>query len=274
MRFHSAWQHRRDFCTMRTFFSFVFASALLAGCGGGGGSAAGSAVAVATLSSQAATLCAVDVGAKRLEGLVTAVHDGDTLSLSSGTSVYKIRLDSIDAPELAQPFGSFSQATLANAVLGKSVTVAYTKTDQYDRIVGAVFNDSCQYVNLNQVLSGSAWFYKAYQCEVSAAQRKQFSQAQDSAVAAKMGLWAQSEPEAPWFYRNGSEPVTPVCTSELPSWSASSALTAVGLTSAANSSMALPVSSAASTATQICYTGPRGGTYTLTASGNKNYGGC
>ena len=23
-----------------------------------------------------------------------------------------------------------------------------------------------------------------------------------------------------------------------------------------------------------CYTGPRGGTYTLTASGNKNYGGC
>ncbi|WP_407943341.1 excalibur calcium-binding domain-containing protein [Mangrovicoccus ximenensis] len=23
-----------------------------------------------------------------------------------------------------------------------------------------------------------------------------------------------------------------------------------------------------------CYTGPRGGTYTITASGNKNYGGC
>ncbi|WP_370732349.1 excalibur calcium-binding domain-containing protein [Ruegeria denitrificans] len=23
-----------------------------------------------------------------------------------------------------------------------------------------------------------------------------------------------------------------------------------------------------------CYTGPRGGTYTITATGNKNYGGC
>ncbi|QEZ44148.1 YHYH domain-containing protein [Cupriavidus oxalaticus] len=25
---------------------------------------------------------------------------------------------------------------------------------------------------------------------------------------------------------------------------------------------------------QTCYTGPRGGTYTITASGRKNYGGC
>lgn len=27
-------------------------------------------------------------------------------------------------------------------------------------------------------------------------------------------------------------------------------------------------------ATSTCYTGPRGGTYTITASGRKNYGGC
>jgi hypothetical protein len=29
-----------------------------------------------------------------------------------------------------------------------------------------------------------------------------------------------------------------------------------------------------STGGKICYVGPRGGTYTLTASGKKNYGGC
>jgi endonuclease YncB( thermonuclease family) len=254
----------------------ALASALLAGCGGGGGDSASPAVA-GTSSSQTAPsqavstmpgarLCGVDVGPKLLEGAVTSVHDGDTITLSSGGTVYHIRLDSIDAPELAQPFGSTSQSALSAAVLGKPVKVAYTKTDQYDRIVGAVFTDSCQYVNLNQVAAGMAWFYKAYQCEISAAVRLKFSQGQDSAAAADLGLWAQVDPEAPWFYRNGSEPVTPVCKSDAAQSSASTALTAAGPTTPANN--------VTTTSTVVCYTGPRGGTYTLNANGTKNYGGC
>jgi endonuclease YncB( thermonuclease family) len=260
---------------MRIIFACALVSTLLVGCGGGGSDGGNTAtVGAAAASIQGGTLCGVDVGTKLLEGLVTNVHDGDTITLSGVGTTYKIRLDSIDAPELAQPFGSFSQSTLANAVLGKSVKVAYTKTDQYDRIVGAVFTDSCQYVNLDQVSTGSAWFYKAYQCEISAAVRNQFIQAQDNAVNAKAGLWAQSDPQAPWFYRNGSEPVTPTCTGDSPIWSGSSALTSVGSTTTANSSTTIPVTTGSSTTTKICYTGPRGGTYTLTASGNKNYGGC
>jgi endonuclease YncB( thermonuclease family) len=264
--------------------SCALAGALLAGCGGGGGDS-GSPAATMTSSSQAAPgqavstmpgakLCGLDVGAKLLEGLVTDVHDGDTMTLSSGGTAYKIRLDSIDAPELAQPFGSTSQAALFGAVLGKPVKVAYTKTDQYDRIVGAVFTDSCQYVNLNQVSKGMAWFYKAYQCEISAAVRLQFSQAQDRAAGGDLGLWAQMDPEAPWFYRNGAEPVTPVCQSDAALPSASAALTAAGLTTPANSSAPVTVMTATTTSTVICYTGPRGGTYTLNANGTKNYGGC
>ena len=39
--------------------------------------------------------------------------------------------------------------------------------------------------------------------------------------------------------------------------------------------VAAPIRSSASRSTgSRCYTGPRGGRYTLTASGNKNYGGC
>ena len=206
---------------------------------------------------QGETLCGVDVGPNRLEGLVTGVHDGDTITLNSGGTEHKIRLDSVDAPELAQPYGSFSQSTLSNAVLRKSVRVAYTKADQYDRIVGAVFTDNCQYVSLNQVATGAAWFYKAYQCEVSAAVRARFVQSQDLAVNTKSGLWIQSDPEAPWFYRNGTEPVTPVCASETPS-----------------SSTVIPVAAGDTVSTTTCYTGARGGTYTLTPSGNRNYGGC
>jgi endonuclease YncB( thermonuclease family) len=259
---------------MKYLFSCAFASALLAGCGGGESGNPVATVSAPAASSQAGTLCGVDVGVKRLEGSVSDVHDGDTITLTSAGTVYKIRLDSIDAPELAQPFGGFSQSTLASAVLGKSVKVAYTKTDQYDRIVGAVFTDGCQYVNLNQVATGAAWFYKAYQCEVSAAIRTRFAQAQDIAVNAKLGLWAQSDPEAPWFHRNGAEPVTPVCASDLPIWSGTTALTSVGSTTTANSSTTIPASSGSTTSGKICHTGPRGGTYTLTASGTRNYGGC
>ena len=274
--------------THSSYAAFSLAMALLAGCGGSGGAgnsadctgnacnpaptAASQNTAVSATSG--ATLCGVDVGPKLLEGAVTSVHDGDTITLSSGGAVYHIRLDSIDAPELAQPYGNASQSTLARAVLGKPVKVAYTKTDQYDRIVGAVFTDSCQYVNLNQVSTGMAWFYKAYQCEISAAVRAQFSQAQGSASAADLGLWAQVDPEAPWFFRNGNEPVTPVCQSDAALSAASTALTSVGLTTNANSSTAVTVSTATTTSTAICYTGPRGGTYTLNADGTKNYSGC
>ena len=260
---------------MRNSLACACTSVLLIGCGGGGeGGNTTTTSSAPTVSIQGETLCGVDVGAKRLEGPVTDVHDGDTITLTSGGTDYKIRLDSIDAPELAQPFGSFSRVTLANAVLHKSVRVAYTKTDQYDRIVGAVFTDNCQYVNLNQVATGAAWFYKAYQCEVSAAVRTRFAQSQNAAVDAKAGLWVQSDPEAPWFYRNGTEPVTPTCTSDAPSWSANSALTSVGSTTTANSSIVIPVAAGDTVSTKTCYTGPRGGTYTLTPSGNKDYGGC
>jgi endonuclease YncB( thermonuclease family) len=271
---------------MKSIFAYVLAIASLAGCGGGGGDNA-STPAVCTTSAcvqssqnqavsavKSTTLCGVDVGPKLLEGFVTDVHDGDTITLSSGAAVYQIRLDSIDAPELAQPFGHTSQSTLSAAVLGKPVRVAYTKTDQYDRIVGAVFTDSCQYVNLNQVSKGMAWFYKAYQCEISATLRTQFSQAQGSAAGADLGLWANTNPEAPWFYRNGSEPVSPVCTSDAALSSTSTALTAAGLTTPASSSTPVTVMTATTTSTVICHTGPRGGTYTLNANGTKNYAGC
>ena len=135
----------------------------------------------------AASLCQTDVGGNLLQGVVTHVHDGDTLTLTVAGTSYKIRLDSIDAPELDQPFGSLSQASLSSAVMGKTVRVAYAKTDVYGRIVGTVFTDTCQYVNLVQVQSGMAWFYRAYQCELSAGVRSQFVQAQNAASSDRLG---------------------------------------------------------------------------------------
>ncbi|MCY7371070.1 MAG: thermonuclease family protein [Polaromonas sp.] len=234
---------------MKFIVIFAVLSAALLGCGGGGGANASGTRTGSTTSAaaanQGASLCGLEVGAQVLSGLVTQVHDGDTLTLSVAGTAHPIRPDRIDAPELAQPFGSQSQMQLQSAVPGKAVKVAYSKTDQYDRIVGAVFTDSCRYINLDQGASGLAWFYKACQCEISPALRLQFAQAHNTAVAANLGLWVQAEPEAPWFYRNCSEPATPVC----------------------------PDAPAASP-TPTCYSGPHGGTHTITADGHKDYSGC
>jgi endonuclease YncB( thermonuclease family) len=219
------------------------------------------------------TLCGYSVGTSVLKGTVTSVHDGDTLTLSTSSGTQSIRLDGIDAPELAQPYGPESRARLAAVVLNQPVTVAYSKSDQYGRIVGSVLTGSCQLANLAQLEAGAAWFYKAYQCELSASLRSLYAEAQTAASEARRGLWAAPDPEAPWIYRNGSEPATPSCSNDLPvigSAAQSAAVTTVKTISSASSTPTVISTSSSKT----CYVGPRGGTYTLTASGNKNYSGC
>ena len=175
---------------------FIFAVALSA-CGGGDGAS----FAPATGN----THCGVSVGKQRISGVVTAVHDGDTITVSGES----IRLASIDAPELDQAYGPSSRAHLAAMVLGQSVTVTYAQKDLYDRVVGTVFKPDCSQVNLNQVLAGAAWYYAAYQCEIDLRQRQAYAAAHAAARTAKKGLWATTA-VAPWVHRNGVEAKVPV----------------------------------------------------------------
>ena len=174
---------------------FIFAMALSA-CGGGEGAS----FAPATGN----THCGVGVGSQRISGVVTSVHDGDTINVD-GESV---RLASIDAPELDQAYGPSSRAHLVAMVLGQVVTVTYAQKDLYDRVVGTVFKPDCSQVNLNQVTSGAAWYYEAYQCEIDIRQRQAYAASQVAARTAKMGLWVNAA-VAPWVHRNGVEAKVP-----------------------------------------------------------------
>ena len=263
-------------------------TALLSGCGGGGGNpgkCSGSKVycdevaaskinnnqssstpSFITTTLETTTLCNEVVGNKLLVGAVIDVQDGDTLTIGSSGVSYKIRLDSIDAPELAQSFGSESKLALEKLVIGKNIKVAYSKSDKYGRIIGAIFTDACLFVNLEQVAKGMAWFYKAYQCEIDADLRTKYAEAQNNAFNAKLGLWSENDPAAPWFYRNGVDPVTPICSTNSATLISENALSADVPTT--NSSTTSIVNN------NTCYTGPRGGKYTLNSTGTKNYGGC
>lgn len=161
------------------------------------------------------TFCGYGVGSSRLVGTVSTVHDGDTITVGN----IAVRLDSIDAPELTQSYGGESKTKLSALVLGKPVTVAYAKKDRFGRIVGSVFTSDCSLVNLDQVKTGSAWYYEAYQCEISADMRGAYALAQERAQDESLGLWA-SPAIAPWVHRNGVEPIIPSCTTTTPSWPA------------------------------------------------------
>ena len=174
---------------------FIFTMALSA-CGGGDGASFAPA--------SGNTHCGVSVGTLRISGVVTSVHDGDTITVGGES----IRLASIDAPELDQAFGPSSRANLAAMVLGQSVTVTYAQTDRYDRVVGTVFKSDCSQVNLNQVAAGAAWYYEAYQCEIDIRQRQAYAAAHASARTAKKGLWSTTA-VAPWVHRNGVEAKVP-----------------------------------------------------------------
>ena len=139
--------------------------------------------------------------ADSLTGKVVKVADGDSITVLDNTNTqHRIRLQGIDAPERKQAFGNASRKHLASLVAGKEVTVKWAKRDRYGRIVGTVIVDGHD-MNLAQVKTGMAWFYRYYQKELSAENRKLYAQAEDEARANKKGLWQDKNPMPPWEWR-------------------------------------------------------------------------
>lgn len=131
-----------------------------------------------------------------LTGKVVSVTDGDTIKiLTKRKTLYKIRLNGIDAPEKSQAFGKKSKSNLSKLVAGRVVDVHYKKKDRYGRILGTIFVDN-QDVNLKQIENGYAWVYRRY-CK-----RKDYYEAEEYARNKKLGLWYDKYPIAPWDYRH------------------------------------------------------------------------
>jgi len=136
-----------------------------------------------------------------LTGRVVSVADGDTVTvLDADNAQHRIRLSGIDAPESHQAFGARAKQNLSALVFGKDVTVLYSKTDQYGRLVGKVIVDG-QDVNLAQVRAGLAWHYKEYQREQAPEDREVYARAEEEARAQHFGLWQDPNPLEPSQFR-------------------------------------------------------------------------
>lgn len=138
-------------------------------------------------------------GPKRTKGSsfycnVTSVHDGDTLTCSENGQAYKIRLNGIDAPELAQTRGQDAQRFSENMVGGHQVRILVTDIDRYGRLVSDVVLGDKR-LNYELVRAGWAWWYQAYSKD------QNLSVLEQRAKSSRIGLWADVHPQAPWDYR-------------------------------------------------------------------------
>ena len=139
-------------------------------------------------------------------GKVVRVSDGDTLVINSvaprpegiGKEI-RVRLWGIDAPERAQMGGDDSLLALMGMTpQGSTILVNKVGKDMYDRwlaVIAATADGTA--VNTRLVAEGQAYFLSSFEARGNTC----LATAQAEAVAAKLGVWANSNVEFPWDYR-------------------------------------------------------------------------
>lgn len=134
-------------------------------------------------------------------GEVVGNHDGDTLTLSTAEyGVFRVRLSGADTPETGQAYWRAARSALRQLVADKAVTVHCYKRDRYDREVCHAWVGGR---DLGEALisEGYAWYARTFAGELRTAQQQAYDIAEQRAKASRLGLWAESEPMAPWVCR-------------------------------------------------------------------------
>lgn len=165
-------------------------------------------------------LSSTSVHAAELYGRVVGVTDGDTITLlDSANAQHDIRLFAIDSPETSchhkrpspqaeqcvehgQEFGKTAKRSLSELVYGRDVRVELKPGNSYGRKIGTVWVGATD-ANLMQVARGMAWHYRKYaERGQGPVEFAQYARAEQGARSSGSGLWADSNPVAPWDYRN------------------------------------------------------------------------
>jgi len=123
------------------------------------------------------------------------VIDGNTLAVLRDEKEVKIRLDSIDCPEMNQPFGKKAKQHLSKWVFGKQITVHSTGEDRFKRTLAFVDVDDFGEVNKNLIADGMAWHFKKYSNNIT------LDLFEQDARRRKAGLWSDPNPIPPWEWR-------------------------------------------------------------------------
>ena len=146
-----------------------------------------------------------------LSGTVVAVQEGDTFTVQNGSSLYKVRLSDVDAPEKSQVFGRQARKFTEQMVLGRRVQVNVSLIDKHGRLIGEVITEDGRILNEELVYAGFAWYYR-----VNPTKNERLQRLEHYAFTQKLGLWVEKEPIPPWEFRRESHiPELPVTASQV-----------------------------------------------------------
>ncbi|MBL3654879.1 thermonuclease family protein [Fulvivirga sediminis] len=139
--------------------------------------------------------------AEEFSGKVINVIDGNTLEvLSEDNETIKVLLSEVDCPEEGQRFSEEARRFTMKLALKKKVTVELKGKDRWGNKLAVVVLKNGVNLNNELVSKGLAWAYKAEERLVALEQN-----ARDQ----KVGLWSESEVEAPWIYRRKQTMLAP-----------------------------------------------------------------
>ena len=141
-----------------------------------------------------------------LSGQVVKIIDGDTITVRVDGKNHKVRLASIDAPEMhkddhqrGQPMAQASRRHLAGLLSGKSIALKCYERDRHDREICDVTLADGTTANQQQVAAGMAWANTEKQGRFMRDDQLPALQAQ--AKREGRGIWQDSNPVAPWVWR-------------------------------------------------------------------------
>jgi endonuclease YncB( thermonuclease family) len=136
-----------------------------------------------------------------ITGKVVTVIDGDSITvLDAAKRQHEVRIDGIDAPETDQAFGDRAKKSLAELILGKTVTVTGAKINRRGHLVGRVTLHDKD-IGLKQIERGMAWYFRKYADDLSREDAQAYELAEAGARAKSRGLWSSPGPIPPWELR-------------------------------------------------------------------------
>jgi len=129
------------------------------------------------------------------------VLDGDSLRVANASGEeFDLRLASLDAPELNQPFGVDAKQHLQQLLRNQEIIAWNIGTDRYQRQLVFLFIEQTDgqlfEINPQMIRDGYAWHYKQHSTNPL------LDNFEHEARSARIGLWGDtSQPIAPWNFR-------------------------------------------------------------------------
>ncbi len=142
-----------------------------------------------------AGLCARWCVVALLLGMCVQVHDGDTISVLVNNKLTRIRVASIDSPELGQAFGEEAKAFMKSLCYRRQVMLAPLEIDHYGRLVARVYLPDGRNAGREMVANGYAWYFGRYHAD------ENFKNLELKARSGRLGLWIAPKPMPPWLWR-------------------------------------------------------------------------